>query len=73
MTWKYVIPYLKISISPCQHYFIQSQALESRSESDAATAALDKAHELYKQISSQAEPARLTLQLLNGIVAPCVW
>ena len=56
-----------------RHYFIQSQALEARGEREAAITTLDKAHVLYKKVAPHAKPAPLTLELLNGIVAPWVW
>jgi hypothetical protein len=56
-----------------RHYFIQSQALERRGDKQAAITMLNKAQTIYVQVAPQAEPAPLTLESFNGIVAPWVW
>jgi hypothetical protein len=56
-----------------RHYFIQGQALDGRGDGEAAKRALGKAQALYNELVPQTELVTLSLELLNGIVAPWVW
>jgi hypothetical protein len=56
-----------------RHYFIQSQAFKSRGDENAAETAYQKALALYDEVVPHKEPVPLSLELLNGIVAPWLW
>jgi hypothetical protein len=56
-----------------RHYFIQSQAFQGRGDEEAAKTALQKAQALYNEVVPHNESISMSLELLNGIVAPWVW
>ncbi|KAL8639488.1 MAG: hypothetical protein Q9226_008864 [Calogaya cf. arnoldii] len=56
-----------------RHYFIKSQAFQRRGDEEGAKDMLQKAQELYDAIVPDHERAPLSLDVLNGIVAPWVW